>query len=89
MAESTLSAFCSDEEWRLAKRAGLLMREQGSNAFDEAIHAFAVAARADLLEAANAAEAVLARGRWIEGSTDPEAVALFKLRTAIAKALGE
>ncbi|WP_433703899.1 hypothetical protein [Paraburkholderia sacchari] len=44
------------------------------------------AASCDLLDAAQAAEAVLARGRWIEGSMDPEAVALWKLRAAIAKA---
>ncbi|WP_454825361.1 hypothetical protein [Paraburkholderia xenovorans] len=42
----------------------------------------------DLLDAALAAEAVLAKGRWVEGSTDPEAVAFYKLRAAIAKALG-
>lgn len=40
----------------------------------------------NLLDAAQAAEAVLARGRWIEGSTDPEAVALWKLRAAIGHA---
>jgi hypothetical protein len=45
-----------------------------------------IAASPDLLDAAQAAEAVLARGRWIEGSTDPEAIALAKLRAAIAKA---
>lgn len=44
------------------------------------------AAGPDLLEAARAAEATLSRGGWVEGSTDPEAVALFKLRAAIAKA---
>lgn len=42
-----------------------------------------------LLEAAQAAEAVLGRQKWLPGSTDPEAVALFKLRAAIAKAMGE
>lgn len=51
-----------------------------------------VAAESDavskLLDAAVAAEAVLAKGRWVEGSTDPEAVALFALRAAIAKATG-
>lgn len=47
-----------------------------------------IAACPDLLDAAIAAEATLARGRWIEGSTDPEAIALFKLRAAIAKATG-
>lgn len=46
----------------------------------------AAALAASLLDAAQAAEAVLARGRWIEGSTDPEAVALWKLRAAIAQA---
>lgn len=45
------------------------------------------AAVPELIEAAILAEAVLARGRWIEGSTDPEAVALWKLRAALAKAM--
>jgi hypothetical protein len=44
------------------------------------------AAAPELFDAAAAAEAVLSRGRWIEGSTDPEAVALWKLRAALAKA---
>lgn len=44
---------------------------------------------AGLLEAARAAEAVLGRQKWLAGSTDPEAIALFKLRAAIAKATGE
>lgn len=47
-----------------------------------------IAACPDLLDAAIAAEATLARGRWVKGSTDPEAVALYKLRDAIAKATG-
>lgn len=42
----------------------------------------------ELLEAAQAAEAVLGRQKWLVGSTDPEAIALFKLRAAIAKATG-
>lgn len=46
------------------------------------------AAAPDLLAAATAAEAVLSRGRWVEGSTDPEAVALCKLRAALSKASG-
>lgn len=45
-----------------------------------------IAASPDLLDAARAAEAVLGRQKWLAGSTDPEAVALFKLRAAIAKA---
>lgn len=44
------------------------------------------AALPELLDAAQAAEAILARGRWVEGSTDPEAVALWKLRAALNKA---
>lgn len=43
---------------------------------------------ATLLDAARAAEVVLGRQKWIEGSTDPEAVALVKLRAAIAMASG-
>lgn len=46
----------------------------------------AIAALPELVDAALAAEAVLARGHWLEGSPDPEAVALYKLRAAIAKA---
>lgn len=41
-----------------------------------------------LLAAAREAEAILSSGRWIEGSKDPEAVALWKLRAALAKATG-
>jgi len=48
----------------------------------------AIAAVPDLVDAAKAAESVLAKGHWLESSTDPEAVALFKLRSAIAKATG-
>lgn len=33
-----------------------------------------------------AAEAVLAKGKWLKGTTDPESVALYKLRDAIARA---
>ncbi|MGQ0710889.1 MAG: hypothetical protein ACT4NV_14220 [Rhodoferax sp.] len=47
-----------------------------------------IAAAPDLIDATLAAEAVLAKGRWIKGSTDPESVALWKLRAAIAKATG-
>lgn len=47
-----------------------------------------IATAPELLEAAQAAEAVLGRQKWLVGSTDPEAVALFKLRAAIAKATG-
>ncbi|MBX9612452.1 MAG: hypothetical protein K2X51_12595 [Burkholderiales bacterium] len=45
-----------------------------------------IAAAPELLDAAQAAAAVLGRQKWLDGSTDPEAVALFKLRDAIAKA---
>lgn len=48
----------------------------------------AMATATDLLEAARAAEAVFARQKWRTGSPDPEAVALFKLRAAIARATG-
>ena len=39
-----------------------------------------------LLDAAEAAAAVLAKGKWAKDSTDPEAVALYKLIDAIALA---
>lgn len=39
-----------------------------------------------LLSAARQAETVLARGKWLEGSADPEALALYALRAAIARA---
>lgn len=44
------------------------------------------AQRDDLFAAAFAAETVLARQKWREDGTDPEAVALRLLRKAIAKA---
>jgi hypothetical protein len=40
----------------------------------------------DLVEAAKAAEAIFARQKWAFGSADPEAVAMRKLRAALAKA---
>ncbi|AMR77640.1 hypothetical protein [Cupriavidus nantongensis] len=48
-----------------------------------------IQAAPDLVDAATAAEAVLAKGGWLESSTDPEAIALFKLRAALAKACGD
>jgi hypothetical protein len=48
-----------------------------------------IAAAPDLLHAARAAEAVLGRQKWIDSSTDPEAIALRMLRAAIALATGE
>lgn len=45
-----------------------------------------LAAAPDLLAAAKLAKAVLARGKWLETSTDPEAVALRALSAAIDKA---
>ncbi|THF61428.1 hypothetical protein E6C76_20315 [Pseudothauera nasutitermitis] len=45
-----------------------------------------LAAAPQLLDAARAAEAVLGRQGWLASSTDPEAVALSKLRAAIATA---
>lgn len=51
-------------------------------------NAILIAAAPELLEAAQAAESVLARQKWRPESTDPEAVALFGLRAAIAKATG-
>lgn len=45
-----------------------------------------IAASPDLYAAAVLAEAVLACGKWVEGSTDPEAVALRALRAAIERA---
>lgn len=40
----------------------------------------------ELVEAAKSAEAIFARQKWVDGSTDPEAAALRKLRTALASA---
>lgn len=45
-------------------------------------------ALSELLAAAALAEAVLAKGRWVEDSADPEAVALRALRAAVARAVG-
>ncbi len=47
MAESTTQAKCTEAEWRAARDAGLLFSEQGTNAFDAAIHKFAEAMRAE------------------------------------------
>jgi len=54
---------------------------------DDEANARVIAAAPDLLAAAIQAEAVLARGKWLESSTDPEAVALRALRAAIEKAV--
>lgn len=54
----------------------------GEKVANELLHA----AAPDLLKAAQAAEAVLAKQNWRDDSTDPEAVALRMLRAAIAKA---
>jgi len=42
--------------------------------------------REQLLDAAKAAEAVLTQQKWLDYTTDPESVALAKLRAAIANA---
>lgn len=47
----------------------------------------ATLATISLLAAARLAEAVIARGKWLDTSSDPEAVALRALRAAIAKAV--
>lgn len=47
-----------------------------------------IAAAPQLLDAARAAAAVFSRQKWRADSTDPEAVALAKLRAAIAAAAG-
>lgn len=44
--------------------------------------------RDELLSAARAAETVLAKQKWLPGSTDPEVIALARLRAAIACAEG-
>jgi hypothetical protein len=41
MSESTTSTQCTGWEWSAAALAGLMTREQGTNAFDEAVHRFA------------------------------------------------
>lgn len=55
----------------------------------ESANARLIAAAPELYKAARLAEAALARGHWIDGSTDPEAVALFALRAALARAEGD
>ena len=47
-----------------------------------------IAAAPDLFAAAEAAAAVLAKGKWIPDSPDPEAVALRKLLRALDMAKG-
>jgi hypothetical protein len=49
-------------------------------------HSRLVGSHFGLLCAARAAEAIFARQKWREDSTDPEAVALRMLRRAIASA---
>jgi hypothetical protein len=66
----------------------LTVDEDGYGAFLSSVDCRKAAAAPELLDAAIAAEAVLARGKWVDGSTDPEAVALRGLRAAIAKATG-
>lgn len=62
-----------------------LVHIAGSDDETEA-NAKVLAAAPDLLAAAKLAKAVLARGKWLETSTDPEAVALRALSAAIDKA---
>jgi hypothetical protein len=47
-----------------------------------------IAAAPALYAAAGLAAAVLAKGRWIKGSTDPESVALYALLSALDVANG-
>lgn len=47
MSESTTSAQCTAWEWKAAAKAGLMTREQGTNAFDAAVHLFAEMVRAE------------------------------------------
>lgn len=67
---------------------GFVMSDPAKTRAESAANLALIAAAPELLEAARAAEAVLGRQKWCSGSTDPEAVALSKLRAAIAKAGG-
>lgn len=66
---------------------GLVATVYGVDAEAEANAALLAAAPA-LLAAACSAEAILARGKWLDTSTGPEAVALRRLRAALAKVEG-
>lgn len=66
---------------------GYLCSDQQQTSAESDANQTLIAASPDLLDAAVAAERVLARMGWREDNTfDPEAVALAKLRAAIAKA---
>ena len=66
---------------------GYLCSDQNHTSDESDANQTLIAASPDLLDAAVAAERVLARMGWLEdNSFDPEAVALAKLRAAIAKA---
>lgn len=67
---------------------GFLCSDHATSRAESNANLALIAAAPDLFDAAKAAEAVLAKQKCFEASTDPEAVALFKLRAAIAKAGG-
>lgn len=68
---------------------GFVCSDRDATAAEDDTNRRLIAAAPELLEAAKAAESVLGKQKWLEGSTDPEAVALYKLRAAIANATEE
>lgn len=60
----------------------------GMSAEEAEANALLLAAAPELLAAAEAAKAILGRQKWLDTSTDPEALALRQLRAAIVKATG-
>lgn len=65
---------------------GFLASDNAKTTAESTANLVLIVAAPDLLDAALAAEAVLAKQKWLENSTDPESVALCKLRAAIARA---
>jgi hypothetical protein len=68
--------------------AGISDEDLARGVMSERQHSRLVGSHFGLLCAARAAEAIFARQKWREDSTDPEAVALRMLRRAISGAEG-
>jgi len=87
------AVFDAGRGWQVRNATGGLVAELGHDTSESGGRterdAHAAAAVPVLLDAARTAEAIFARQGWTPDSTDPEAVALRKLRDAIAKATSD
>lgn len=88
MAENTAPAMCSDAEWEAAKAAGLLVAPPLTTAQECALHAFAVAMRADLLDALTELSDIV-QGLLDKDGTVIDSFTLQPARAAIANATQE